>query len=128
MVTEISYTLNPIKDDIEISLGNRAISDIRPGFKLKAQKNQHFPVTILTVTRNVLCVACRILSGSNAPFSLRPSDSEVVQHSSSRELPRATDSLGLNNCDPEAVQHDQALNLDPSQSPVPGAAVANANY
>ena len=45
---------NPMKYDTEISLANRAISDIRPGFKLKPQKNQHFPVTILTVIRNFL--------------------------------------------------------------------------
>ena len=107
-----------------------ATSDIRPGFKLKPQENQHFPVTILTVIRNVLCVACRILPGSNVPFCFRlaDSDSEVVQHSSSRELLRATASLGLNTCDPEAVQLDLAMNLDQSQSPFPGAAVANANY
>ena len=105
-----------------------AASDIRPGFKLKPQENQHFPVTILTVIRNVLCVACRILPGSNVPFWLRLSDSDVVQHSSSRELPRATASLGLNTCDPEAVQLDPAMNLDQAQSPFPGAAVANANY
>ena len=105
-----------------------AASDIRPGLKLKPQENQHFPVTILTVIRNVLCVACRILPGSNVPFWLRLSDSDVVQHSSSRELPRATASLGLNTCDPEAVQLDQAMNLDQSQSPFPGAEVPNANY
>ena len=128
MVTGISHTLNPIKYDTEISLANRAISDIRPGFKLKPKKNQHFPVTILTVIRNVLCVACRILPGSNAPFCFRLSDSEVVQHSSSRELPRATALLDLNTCDPDAVQLDPAMNLDQSQSTFPGAAVANANY
>ena len=54
--------------------------------------------------------------------------SDVVQHSSSRELPLATASLGLNTCDPEAVQLDLAMNLDQSQSPFPGAAAANANY
>ena len=128
MVTGISHTLNPIKYDTEISLANRAISDIRPGFKSKPQKNQHFPVTILTVIRNVSCVACRILLGSNAPFCLRLSDSEVVQHSSSRQLPRTTASPGLNTCDPEAVQIDPAMNLDQSQSPFPGAATENANY
>ena len=107
-----------------------AASDIRPGFKLQPQKNQHFPVTILTVIRNVLCVACRILPGSNVPFcfGLSDSDSEVVQHSSSRELPRATSSLGLNTWDPEAVQLDLAMNLDQSQSPLPSTAVVNANY
>ena len=118
MVTGISYALNLIKCDPEIILANRAISDIRPGFKLKPQKNQDFPVTILTAIMNVLCVACRILPGSNIPFCLRLSDSDdsdVVQHSSSRELPRATASLGLNTCDPEAVQLDLAMNLDQSQ-------------
>ena len=120
--------LKPNKIWHRISLANRAISDIRPGFKLKPQKNRHFPVTILTAIINVLYVACRILPGSNAPFCLRLSDSDVVQHSSSRELPRATASLGLNTCDPEAVQLDPAMNLDQSQSPFPGAAVANANY
>ena len=128
MVTGISHTLNPIKFDPEIPLANRAISEIRPGFKLKPQKNQYFPVTILTAIINVLCIACRILPGSNAQFCLRLSDSNVVQHSSSRELPPATTSLGLNTCDPEAVQLDLAMNLDQSQSPFPGAAVANANY
>ena len=92
------------------------ISDIRPGFKLKPQKNQHFPVTILTAIINVLAVACRILPGSNAPFCPRLLDSDVVQHSSSRELPQATASLGLNTCDTEAVQLDPAMNLDQSQS------------
>ena len=29
-----------------------AVSDIGPGFKLNPPKNQHFPVTILTVIRN----------------------------------------------------------------------------
>ena len=105
-----------------------AASDIRPGFKLKPQENRHFPVTILTVIINVLCVACWIWPGSNAPFCIRLSDSDVFQHSSSRELPRATASLGLNTCDPEAVQLDLAMNLDQSQSPFPGAAVANTNY
>ena len=128
MVTGISHALNPIKYDTEISLANRAISYIRPGFILKPQENRHFPVTILTAIINVLCVACRILPGSNAPFCLRLSDSDVVQHSSSRELPRTTASLGLNTCDPEAVQLDPAMNLDQSQSPFLGAAVANANY
>ena len=128
MVTGNSHTLNRMKFDPEIPLANRAISDIRPDFELKPQKNQHFPVTILTAIINVLCVACRILPGKNAPFCLRLSDSDVVQHSSSRELPRATASLGLNTCDPEAVQLDLAMNLDQSQSPFPGAAVANANY
>ena len=56
------------------------------------------------------------------------SESDVVQHSSSRELPRATASLGWNTCDPEAVQLYPAMNLEQSQSPFPGAAVANANY
>ena len=42
----------------------------------------------MTAIINVLWVACRILPGSNAPFCLRLSDSDVVQHSSSRELPR----------------------------------------
>ena len=60
--------------------------------------------------------------------AVQPSDSDVVQHSSSRELPRATASLGLNTCDPEAVQLDPAMNLDQSQCLFPGAAVANANY
>ena len=107
MVTGIPYALNLIKCDPEILFANRAISDIRPGFKLKPQKNRHFPVTILSAIINGLCVACRILPGTNAPFSLRLSDSDVVQHSSSRELPRATASLGLNTCDPvEAVQLD----------------------
>ena len=128
MVTGISYALNLIKCDPEILLANRAISDIRPGFKLKPQKNQHFPFTMLTAIINVLAVACRILPGSNAPFCLKLLDSDVVQHSSSRELPRATASLGLNTCDPEAVQLDPAMSLDQSQSPFPGAAVANANY
>ena len=111
MVTGISHNLNPIKFDTEIPLANRAISDIRPGFKLKPQKNQHFPITILTGIINVLCVACRILPGSNAPFCLRLSDYEVVQHSSSRKLPRATASQGLNTSDP-------AMNLGQSQSPL----------
>ena len=128
MVTGIFYALNLIKFDPKISLANRAISDIRPGFKSKPQKNRHFPVTILTAIINVLCVACRILPGSNAPFCLKLSDSDVVQHSSSRKLPRATASLGLNTCDPEAVLLDPAMNLDQSQSLFPGAAVANANY
>ena len=114
MVTGIYHTFNPIKIDAEIPLANKAISDIRPGFKLKPQKNRHFPVTILTAIINVLCVAGRILPGSNAPFCLRLSDSDVGQHSSSRELPRATASLGLNTCDPEAVQLDPAMNLDQS--------------
>ena len=119
----------PKKYDTEISLAvNRAISDIRPGFRLKPQKNQHLPVIILTVIRNVLCAACRILPGSNAPFCLRLSDSEVVQHSSSRELPRATASLGLNTSDPEAVQFYPAMNLGQSQSPLPSTTVVNANY
>ena len=125
MVIGILHNLNPIKFDTEISLANSAISDISPGFKLKPQKNQDFPVIILTAIINVLCVACRILPG-NVPFCLRLSDSDVVRHSSSRELPRATASLGLNTCDPEAVQLDPAMNLDQSQSPFPGAAVANA--
>ena len=61
------------------------------------------------------------------------SDSDVVQHNSSRELPRtignrATASLGLNTCDPEAAQLDPVMNLDQSQNPFPGVAVANANY
>ena len=128
MVTGISHNLNPIQFDTEIPLANRAIPDISPGFKLKPQKNRDFPITILTAIINVLCVACRILPGSNIPFCLRLSDSDVVQHSSSRELPRATASLGLNTCDPEAVQLDLAMNLDQSQSPFPGAAVVNANY
>ena len=130
MVTGISHNLNLIKFDPEIPLANRAISDIRPEFKLKKTQNRHFPVTILTAIITVLCVACRIFPGSNAPFCLRLSDSDVVQHNSSRELPRATASLGLNTCDPEAVQLDLpvAMNLDQSQSPFPGAAVANANY
>ena len=128
MVTGMSYALNLIKFDPKIPLAKWAISDIRLGFKLKPQKNRHFPVNILTAIINVLCVACRILPGSNAPFCLRLSGSGVVQHSSSRELPRATASLGLNTCDPEAVQLDLAMNLDQSQSPFPGAAVANANY
>ena len=97
-------------------------------FKIKTPEKQQFPVTILTAIINILCVACRILPGSNAPFCLRLSDSDVVQHSSSRELPRATASLGLNTCDPEAVQLDPAMNLDQPQIPLPGAAVANANY
>ena len=124
--------LNPNEFDTKISSANMTASDIRPGFKLKTQENRHFPVTILTAIINVLCVACRILPGSNAPFCFRLSDSDVdfdvVQHSSSRELPRATASLGLNTCDPEAVQLDLAMNLDQSQSPLPSTAVVNANY
>ena len=46
---KFSY-LKPIKFDPEIPLANRAISDIRPGFELKPQKNQHFPVTIPTAS------------------------------------------------------------------------------
>ena len=128
MVTGISYALNLIKFDPEIPFANRAISDIKPGFELKPQKKRHFPLTILTAIINILCVACRILPGNNAPFCLRLSDSDVLQHSSSRELPRATASLGLNTCDPEAFQPDPAMNLDQSQSPLQSAAVVNANY
>ena len=120
--------LKPNEFDTKISQANMAASDIRPGFKLRPKKNQRIPVTILTAIINVLFVACRILPGSNVPFCLRLSDSDVVRHSSSRELPRATASLGLNSPDPEAVQLDPAMNLDQSQSPFPGAAVANANY
>ena len=54
--------------------------------------------------------------------------SDVVRHSSSRELPRATVSLGLNTSDPEAVQLDPAMNLDQSQSPLPSTTAVNANY
>ena len=128
MATGISHTLNPIKFHTKILQANMTASDIWSGLKLKPQKNQHFPVTILTAIINILCVACRIVPCSNAPFCLRLSDSDVVQHSSSRELPRATASLGLNTCDPEAVQLEPATNLDQSQSPFPDAAVANANY
>ena len=117
MVTGISHNLNPIKLDTEIPLANRAISDISPGFELRPKNNQDFPVTIMTAIINVLCVACRISPGSNIPFCLRLSVSDVVRHSSSRELPRATALLGLNTCDPEAVQLDLAMNLDQSQSP-----------
>ena len=127
--TGISHTLNPIKYDTEISVANRAISVSRPAVKLKPQKKINtFPVTTLTAIRNILCVACRILPGSNVTFCIRLSDSGVVQHSSSRELPRATASLGLNTCDPEAVQLDPAMNLHQLKKPFPGAAVANANY
>ena len=75
---------------------------------------------------NVLCVAYRILPGSNVPFCRRLPDSDVVRHSSSIELPRATASLGLITCDPEAL--DQAKNLDESQNPRPRTTVVNANY
>ena len=128
MATGISHTLNQINFETKIPQANMAASDIWSGLKLKPQKNQHFAVTILTAIINILCISCRILPGSNTPFCLRLSYSDVVQHSSSRELPRATASLGLNTCDPEAVQLDPAMNLDQSQSPFPGAAVANANY
>ena len=105
-----------------------AASDIRPGFELKPQENRHFPVTILTAIINVLCIACRIVPGRNAPFCPRLSDSDVVQHSSSREMPRATASLGLNPSDPEAVQLYPAMSLDQSQSPLPWTVVVNPNY
>ena len=128
MVTGIWHGLNPMNFDTKIPQANMAASDSWSGLKLTPQIDQHFPVTILTAIINILCVACRILPGGNAPFCLRLSDSDVVQHSSSRELPRATASLGLNTCDPEAVQLDLAMNLDQSQRPFPAAAVANANY
>ena len=127
MATGISHTSNPIKFDTKIPQAKMAASDIWSGLKLKPQKGQHFPFTILTAIISILCVACRIFPGSNTPLCLRLSYSDVVQNSSSRELPRATASLGFNTCDPEAVQLDPAMNLDQSQSPFPGAAVVNAN-
>ena len=112
----------------KIPSANVAASDIRPGFKSKHQKNRHFPFTILTAIINVLCVACRILPGSNAPFSLKFSYSGVVRCSYSKEQPPATASLGLNTSDTEVLQLDPAKNLDQSQSPLPSTVVVNANY
>ena len=105
-----------------------ATPDIRPSVELKYQKNQDFPVTILAVITTSLCVGWQILPGSNIPFCLRLSDFEVVQRSSSRVLPRATASMGLNTSDPEVVQLDPAINLNQSQGPLPSTAVVNANY